>query len=265
MFQVRSLGGHVILRSQVDDFERVAHVKLRLQTLRRSQGACETVLLRLVLPDTTVLSDQTSMVDLPPEIDLQLVACKSDPALGPELLKSVERGNWVEVDQQLKNRADPNYRTASGHTPLIAACLQGRLDIVELLCAAGADIGQSTGLEDEDLNPIFAAADVGSVEVVRHLQQMGADMHKPVGNGATPLHAAAFRGHLDVVRLLSTPPSDGKNTVRPSVFGAMSVALRAGKISAAVELLRQFHWIVLWPWLDTEGCTDTSFQSSERW
>jgi len=249
MFQIRRLDGTEILRFNSEDFERVAHVKHMIRSLHRTKTTHDTVLLRLLLPNARVLPDQTRMDDMPPEVEFQLVYCLPDLTLGPELLESVTRGNKAEVDQKLQDLADPNYRSVNGHTPLVEACLRGRLDIVESLCAAGADINQSSGPKDECINPVFAAADMGSAEVVRHLRELGANPHQPVSNGATPLHAAAFRGHLDLVRLLSTP-CEGKNTVRPSTFGAISVAIRKGQLAAVFELLNNFYWLLLWPWLD---------------
>jgi ankyrin repeat protein len=61
-----------------------------------------------------------------------------------------------------------------GFTPLILACSNGHLKIVELLIEAGADIEQRRWNSDEDLTPIHFAA---SLDILKYLLNQGADIN----------------------------------------------------------------------------------------
>lgn len=240
MVHVRGLNGGLIATADSLDSNSVQSVKRAIHALRCIPPPRQ----RLIHPSVGLLKDSD---DIPsPSSELQLVCLAPDPDKGPVLLEHVLRDDKTAVDRLLHEEvADPNYMNANGETPLVAACRRGHLEIVESLCNAGADIEQHSG--DECINPVFAAADAGSIDVIERLSAMGADIHKPISNGATPLHVASFKGHLDVVRLLCTP-HPWRKTSRPSFFGALSVALRARQIASVLELLCNFHWVVLWSW-----------------
>ena len=55
----------------------------------------------------------------------------------------------------------------------------------------------------KDTPPLYYAASYGLTTVVQYLLDMGADPEVPGGRvGGTPINIAAFRGHLDTVKLL---------------------------------------------------------------
>ena len=79
-------------------------------------------------------------------------------------------------------------------TPLCMAAAGGYVDVVQLLCEAGADKDK----ENQDgKTPLCMAAGNGSLDVVRFLCNAGADKDKQ-----TPLSFAAGDGHLTVVQFL---------------------------------------------------------------
>ncbi|KAM3180400.1 hypothetical protein ACTXT7_016356, partial [Hymenolepis weldensis] len=87
----------------------------------------------------------------------------------------------------------------SGRSALVAAVVNGHVDVVQLLlfwCAA---------VDTIDLNGrsvLSIAAACGHTQVVRQLLDRGLDEGHRDHMGATPLHLAAAAGHADVVRLL---------------------------------------------------------------
>eukprot|EP00931_Biecheleriopsis_adriatica_P078192 TRINITY_DN51658_c0_g1_i1.p1 TRINITY_DN51658_c0_g1~~TRINITY_DN51658_c0_g1_i1.p1 ORF type:complete len:262 (+),score=42.26 TRINITY_DN51658_c0_g1_i1:42-827(+) len=243
MIAIRSLDGSEVTRIDRIDHVDVASVK---HEVRRLSSAVPS-LSRLVHDQIGVLNDGFQMKDLPMDTkELQLVCLPVDPSKGPVLWVCVVRGLTHLLEKALYERGDPNATAPHGDgNLLLEACARSNLEIAALLCQAGADVDKAVG--EQEYNAVFAAAEVGCLAIIELLVSFGADIHKPVGNFATPLHAAANRGHLEVVQFLCAPPAQG-NSVRPSIMGALSVALRKGRFNVAVELLCNAHWILLWPW-----------------
>jgi ankyrin repeat protein len=135
--------------------------------------------------------------------------------------------------------ADIGARDAAGLTALDLAGLSGERAMAEQLIAHGApiDLPAAVALGERDrlaallaadpyvLRPggrwarlIVRAAEIGSAETVESLIRAGASVHVrdrhevavDQTHGYTPLHAAAFRGNLDVVRVLLRHGADPK-------------------------------------------------------
>ena len=58
-------------------------------------------------------------------------------------------------------------------------------------------------LNNDGGTPLHEAASKGHLDVVRVLSEFKADVNALNNDGGTPLHEAASKGHLDVVRVLS--------------------------------------------------------------
>ncbi|XP_072457958.1 protein fem-1 homolog A [Notamacropus eugenii] len=97
---------------------------------------------------------------------------------------------------------------AAGGTPLLIAARYGHLDVVEYLvdrCGASVEAGGSVHFDGETIEgapPLWAASAAGHLGVVQSLLRRGASVNRTTRTNSTPLRAACFDGHLDVVRYL---------------------------------------------------------------
>jgi len=93
-----------------------------------------------------------------------------------------------------------------GVTPLHRAAGQGHLDLVKFIAACQEDINPA---EDDGFTVMHWAAQSGSVSVIKwYLDNLEGDKNPPRKtidkfNGRTPLHDAASRGQLEVVKAIS--------------------------------------------------------------
>src|SRR5262249_885009 len=156
-------------------------------------------------------------------------------------------GDAATAEFFLANGADPNLRRADGKTPYFLAVRSGNKPVADVLPAHGAkpdhvgimdelvgacrrvDIRTASSivrrhpnvskqLDTADIEALVEAAGHNRSETVKLMLETGFDPAAPGESGATALHAAAWRGHVEMVRLLLTfgAPSD----VRDSLFGA---------------------------------------------
>lgn len=84
-------------------------------------------------------------------------------------------------------------------TPLMRACKEGRLDIVDELLALGADIAVTNA---DGCNALWLACYNGSHAIIERLIAAGIDIDLQNGNGATCLMYVASNSKPDLVKLL---------------------------------------------------------------
>ncbi|KAF0709095.1 hypothetical protein As57867_006081, partial [Aphanomyces stellatus] len=136
---------------------------------------------------------------------------------------------------------DVNKPNTAGPTPLWHAAHQGHTDMVELLLAHDAKLNARH--TQNGSTPLYVAADVNQIPVVRLLLQHHADVNIPMTNGSTAVMQAAYKGNMDVVKLLVEAGAD----LTPTFDGdtARDRALRQGHAAIAAYLLeacrRQGH------------------------
>ena len=83
---------------------------------------------------------------------------------------------------------------------ILDACSELRVEQVELLLAAGADVNQA---DNSGFTPLIAASHWGRVSVVKLLLAApGIDVNKAANDGLTPLEASIRRNHFEVKRLI---------------------------------------------------------------
>ncbi|XP_029429430.1 ankyrin repeat and protein kinase domain-containing protein 1 isoform X2 [Rhinatrema bivittatum] len=118
---------------------------------------------------------------------------------------TVAQGNVEKVNLVLKQGANVDSQTVSGHSPLILAVQNKFPDICSILIEHGATVN----LPDEDKwSPLHFAAQIGDDRLVRLLLDHQANVDSREQDGWTPLHLASQNGFENVVRVLLTRHSD---------------------------------------------------------
>ncbi|MFM2071091.1 MAG: hypothetical protein RLZZ623_1354, partial [Actinomycetota bacterium] len=114
------------------------------------------------------------------------------------LARAVRLGDVDSVRRSIAAGADPNERWGQ-RVPLAVAADNDRVEIAELLVAAGADVGWTaddgwSALTYADANEFDALAD--------RLVELGAPVGSRLAHGYTQLHRAARRGDAEAVAAL---------------------------------------------------------------
>lgn len=125
------------------------------------------------------------------------------------------------------------------NTPLHDAAMRDRLEEMEKLLAAGAQI---EALGDHGRTPLVSAAANGRVRAVEFLLDHGAKPNARTDNGATALHEAAGNSrNLDVARLLlargANPNLQNEHGLTPLHVASANNSLRLQQNRPMIELL----------------------------
>jgi ankyrin repeat protein len=157
------------------------------------------------------------------KIDLDVFTASRTGSLN--LLKQlVSTGQPIDVTDDTR-RTPLHLSSASGHSDCVEYLLELKADIsarskdneltplheastgetAELLLLARADVDASDAW---GMTPLHLAAERGALEVVRCLLQYRADARRADGLGRTPLHLAAGRGRKAVVEELASHGAD---------------------------------------------------------
>jgi ankyrin repeat protein len=114
---------------------------------------------------------------------------------------------------------------ATGETPLMSALYRGHFDVVSALIDLGAPLDA------------FAAAATGRLaELLREIDRPGA-LNAFAYDGWTPLHLAAFFGHLDAARALLDAGADLSAVSRNGMRNTPLHAAAAGRHGDVARLL----------------------------
>jgi ankyrin repeat protein len=150
---------------------------------------------------------------------------------------AADRCSAAVVEELLAEGADPDARCRDGRSPIRAAVRRGRFDVAEVLLRHGArddvtDVDRFLGacaradraaaerlletrpglvaeLTDDDRAAIVDAADYVGTAAVRLMLDLGFPVDaQRASDGAEALHAAAYTGRADLVRLLIARGAD---------------------------------------------------------
>ena len=132
---------------------------------------------------------------------LALAGSVALPSAAAPLHNAIKEQDLAKVRLLLKE-ADTNSlnaQDANNTTPLILAAIQGHLDIVKALVAAGADVNLAT---DGGLTPLHCAVNKDFHEMARYLIKKGANVNAITAKGSTSLHWAAYNKNYSLCKLL---------------------------------------------------------------
>ena len=122
---------------------------------------------------------------------------------GNSLLTQAIRRDIPELfDYLIQRRARLNTRNRNGETALSIAAYTGKLNYVQRLVEAGAEVNSYSW------PPLSYAAFNGHLEIVDYLLKHGAEINAKTENGSTALFFAARYGHMEVVKLLLKSNAD---------------------------------------------------------
>ena len=202
---VSALSGEVLCRLELPSSCTVLEVKRRVQA---TQGMGVFRQRLVVWPAGPPAEDHEVLAALP-GLRLQLVCLGYADADADEIRRlgrAADEGAAPEVERLLRLLLPPDCgEAASCITPLMRAAMGGHLEVVRLLCDAGAE----TDAANADGNTALKLASLlGHLEVARLLCEAGADKDKADAYGSTALMCASNTLHLEVVRLLCGAGAD---------------------------------------------------------
>lgn len=123
-----------------------------------------------------------------------------------ELNECLAKAQSVEFVKLLASKgADVNAYSARGDSPLHTAICNRLVEVIETLLSLGADVNQpgSQGSEHSAIHTMAVCDQLDLLKLVRQICGDAADFRAPGQRyGSTPLHLAAFAGHVDIVRFL---------------------------------------------------------------
>jgi ankyrin repeat protein len=153
------------------------------------------------------------------------LANQSDVDGNRPLLIAAARGDLTMIRLLLKYGASPRVWDLRPYTPLHFAVESSRLDIVDLLLKAGADVNAVRGEHGE--SPLHVAARSGDTAMILFLVKHHAKLDVGNGGEGTPLMSAILWRQLAVARLLVRLGAS-VDAVDATGHRAIAVAARSG-------------------------------------
>ena len=141
------------------------------------------------------------------------------------LLHNAVISNKFDIVEYLVNNEaiNINAQDNSLYTPLLYAVEKKHTDIAELLIKKSVEkdntdnalniMGRSTNQNISiDKTPLYEASQNGSLDIVKLLEENGADLNKKASNGISPIDIAFQNDHLDIMKYLIEQGADINST-----------------------------------------------------
>lgn len=161
---------------------------------------------------------------------LLFVAVSARADLYEDFIVAVNNDRAGQVKEFLARGVDPDTVGPNGEPALVLAARAGYSATVDALLAAKANINARSAVGD---SAIMAAALNGHLDLVKKLRARGAEINNA---GWTPLIYAATGGHDAIVQYLLAEGAN-VNAVSPNGTSALMMAVREGKGSTVALLL----------------------------
>lgn len=129
----------------------------------------------------------------------ELLKLALETGMSPLMLATL-KGKRLLVEELLGLGADPNHVNDDDHHALWFACVYGDPDLASLLIAHGANV------DNQNVNGATCAiytASTGKLDVLQRLVQAGADLAKETSGGYTALESASTLSVLKFLRGLA--------------------------------------------------------------
>lgn len=150
-----------------------------------------------------------------------------------DFFTAVTRDDDATVRGLLQRGFDPNTPDPKGQTGLFLAVREPSPKVASVLIDwPGTDVERRS---PDDESPLMIAAITGQIDLARRLIDRGADVNKP---GWTPLHYAASRSQLEMMRLL-LEESAYIDAASPNGTTPLMMAARYGSPEAVKLLLEE--------------------------
>jgi ankyrin repeat protein len=146
---------------------------------------------------------------------------------------------------------DVDLADNQGYAPLSHAIAQHNVSTMEILLAAGADIGARTC---EGYTAFHLAVSENNVEAVNTLIDLDADVNLPDNNSSTPLYSACAKGNQQMVRSLleiptidiQQPNNSGWTPFYVAVYkGFADIAQLLYKVGADINVKNNAGWTAI--------------------
>ena len=154
-----------------------------------------------------------------------------DPNGDPLLFTAARAGYRATIDVLLAAKANVNAKNRFGDTPLMAASLNGHLEIVRRLRMHGAE------LDPRGWTPLIYAATGGHDDVVAYLLDEGANINAQSPNGTTALMMAVRERRASTFDLLLRRGADVQHR-NENGASALDWAKRGNETAMAEKLRR---------------------------
>jgi ankyrin repeat protein len=166
------------------------------------------------------------------------VDAEGNPALSYAINALQAGGTTDMVAMLLNNGADPDVLDNLGKAPLALAAKNGRLEAVQMLLDAGADVNTRFAIGSaNDKSPLIQAVENGHVEIVELLVARGADVQQQESEThMSPLHYAAAHDELEMITILLENGAD-LNAENDFQWTPLFSAARMGSVESVQALI----------------------------
>ena len=133
----------------------------------------------------------------------------------------------------LEYGADPARTTADAKAALYWAALEGHLECIQAIHAAGADVNAG---DVYGFRALHGAALNGHSACLQSLLEMGADVDAVLDDGKTAAYLAAMKGHIGFLKILQVWRADFSRGDALMGFCPVQAAVLNGRLDAVIFL-----------------------------